>query len=168
MWTAKTRYGATIQTATNFLMTTNPGSEDVTELYPHVASVAAAYGDPTGKYLAFLKQGDPSYTSRAYWFYSQPGALRGASAGNQQKRNDSPSREAKQQGSPVGYSVVMPAAFRVSDKIQLDEGVFVTWDDLKGYYYNQQPIGTHARRDENVLPNSLGRSEGPARVLRWE
>jgi hypothetical protein len=168
MWTAKSRYGATIQTATNFLMATNPGSEDITELYPHVASVAAAYGDPTGKYLAFLQQGDPDYASKPYWFYSQPAALRGAPAANQQKRDNALTGVVEERGKPIAYIVIKPAAFGKSDTIQLDDGVFVTWEELKPYYDSQQFIGSHTRRDENVLPKSLGKSEGPARVLGWD
>ncbi|KAF9514071.1 hypothetical protein BS47DRAFT_1295513, partial [Hydnum rufescens UP504] len=169
MWVAKSRYGATIQTATNFLMATNPGSEDVTELYPHVASVAAAYGDPTGKYLAFLQQGDPNYASNPYWFYSQPAALRGASAKNQQKRSDFPTGGVKERRIPTEYAVMKPAIFAQSDVVELDEGVFATWDDLKPYYNHtgQPTIGTRRRRDGHVLPESLGRTEGPARVLEW-
>jgi hypothetical protein len=169
MWVAKSRYGATIQTAANFLMGTNPGSEDVTELYPHVASVAAAYGDPTGTYLAFLQQGDPNYASNPYWFYSQPAALRGASAKNQQKRNDFPIRGVKERRIPTEYAVMKPSVFAQSDVVELDEGVFATWDDLKPYYdHGGQPTtGTRRRRDGHVLPQSLGRTEGPARVLEW-
>ena len=32
----------------------DPKKEQVSDIFPHVAAVAAAYGDPTGKYQAFL------------------------------------------------------------------------------------------------------------------
>ena len=37
------KYGRTIQDAVNFAMNVKPGKEDVEELLPHVAAVAAAY-----------------------------------------------------------------------------------------------------------------------------
>ncbi|KAK0528119.1 hypothetical protein OC834_004169 [Tilletia horrida] len=82
MWSARTDKGATIQTAVDFAMTLDPGDEDVTELAPHVAVVAAAYGDPSGKYARWLanakNSGDPE--RKAAWrvfndplaFYSSP------------------------------------------------------------------------------------------------
>jgi hypothetical protein len=42
------------------------------ELYPNVAAVGATYGDPTGKYAAFLKSKDEEYVSEAYFFWDQP------------------------------------------------------------------------------------------------
>ncbi|KAK0553362.1 hypothetical protein OC846_002522 [Tilletia horrida] len=82
MWSAKTEKGATIQTAVDYAMTLDPGDEDITELAPHVAAVAAAYGDPTGKYAKWLANdkntGDPE--RKAGWrvyndkmaFFSSP------------------------------------------------------------------------------------------------
>ncbi|KAE8221879.1 hypothetical protein CF319_g4834 [Tilletia indica] len=69
MWSARTEKGATIQTAVDFTMTLDAEDEDVTELAPHVAAVAAAYGDPTGKYARWLANskntGDPE--NKAGW-----------------------------------------------------------------------------------------------------
>lgn len=47
----------------------------VEELYPNVAAVASVYGDPTGKYLAFLKKGEPAFMGEAYILWNQPFAL---------------------------------------------------------------------------------------------
>ncbi|KAJ7492812.1 chondroitin AC/alginate lyase [Mycena latifolia] len=74
-WTAQSRYQATIQTALDFVMKLDPKDEDVTEVLPHVAAVAAAYGDPTGKYAAFLGQTMADYKKKPFFFYNQPEAF---------------------------------------------------------------------------------------------
>ncbi|KZT30352.1 chondroitin AC/alginate lyase [Neolentinus lepideus HHB14362 ss-1] len=71
-WRAKSNYGATIQTAVDYAMAQDPKEEDITELAPHVAAVAAIYGDPIGKYAAFLQRSMPKYRSQPFWFYDQP------------------------------------------------------------------------------------------------
>ncbi|KAF8213268.1 alginate lyase-domain-containing protein [Mycena galopus ATCC 62051] len=71
-WTAESKQNATIQTALDYAMGLDPGKEDGTEILPHVAAVAAAYGDTTGKYTAFLEKNDGSYQTQAYWYYDQP------------------------------------------------------------------------------------------------
>jgi hypothetical protein len=43
---------------------------------PHVAAVAAVYGDPAGKYAAFLsKTTNGKYKTQSYFFYDQPDAF---------------------------------------------------------------------------------------------
>ena len=42
MWTTKSKYGATIQTALNYVMGIDPKHEDMGDIFPHVAAVAAA------------------------------------------------------------------------------------------------------------------------------
>lgn len=56
-------------------MSLDPKTEDVKEILPHVASIAAAYGDPTGKYAAFLKKTMNDYQSKSFWLYDQTAAL---------------------------------------------------------------------------------------------
>jgi hypothetical protein len=55
-------------------MTVSPGSEEADELYPNVAAVAAEYGDPTGKYAAFLKahSNGTTYIAQPYFLWNQP------------------------------------------------------------------------------------------------
>lgn len=53
-WSAKTSAGSTLQTAADYLIDLNPEEEDGTELGVLVAAIQAAYGDPNGKYQAFL------------------------------------------------------------------------------------------------------------------
>jgi hypothetical protein len=45
---------------------------DVSELYSIVADVAAIYGDPHGKYIAFLSAGEPAYASDGFFLWDQP------------------------------------------------------------------------------------------------
>lgn len=53
-------------------MTVPPGADAADELYPNVAAVAATYGDPTGKYAAFLANADNQYPAQAYFLWDQP------------------------------------------------------------------------------------------------
>ena len=56
-------------------MSLNPKTEDVLEILPHVAAVAAAYGDPKGKYAAFMGKTMSDYQSKSFWLYDQTEAL---------------------------------------------------------------------------------------------
>ncbi|KAF7343232.1 Chondroitin AC/alginate lyase [Mycena venus] len=71
-----TSNGATIQTAVDFLMATNPSATNeanvTAEIYPNVAAVAATYGDPQGKYVKFLKASGFPYTDDASFLWDQP------------------------------------------------------------------------------------------------
>jgi hypothetical protein len=75
LWAIKSKYGATIQTALDYTMRLNPKTEDVFEILPHVAAVAAAYGDPKGQYADFMKKTMSDYQSKSFWLYDQTGAL---------------------------------------------------------------------------------------------
>ena len=75
LWDAKSKYGATIQTALDYTMALDPKEEPQVEIVPHVASVAAAYGDPNGKYATFMKKVLSNYQSKSFWFYDQTAAL---------------------------------------------------------------------------------------------
>ena len=74
-WAAQSKYNATIQTALDYTMKLDPKSEDPAELVPHVLAVAAAYGDPKGKYMAYVKKVMPDYDTRIYYLYDQVGAF---------------------------------------------------------------------------------------------
>ncbi|KAJ6625224.1 alginate lyase-domain-containing protein [Mycena sp. CBHHK59/15] len=71
-----TSNGATIQTAVNFLMTTNPSVTNevnvTAEIYPNVAAVAAVYGDPSQMYVKFLKSSGFPYADDASFLWDQP------------------------------------------------------------------------------------------------
>lgn len=53
-------------------MTVQPGDELASELYPNIAAVAANYGDPNGKYAAFLANADNTYPAQPYFLWDQP------------------------------------------------------------------------------------------------
>lgn len=71
-WKTPTTANVTVQQAVDFAMTKPAGTEDPTELYPDVAAVASHYGDPDGKYAAWLAQQDNTYPGQAYYFWEQP------------------------------------------------------------------------------------------------
>lgn len=75
VWKKTTTEGATIKTALDFAMTIpSSASKETTytaELYPSIAAVASIYGDPEGKYAAFLKKGG-AYAVEANFLWNQP------------------------------------------------------------------------------------------------
>ena len=99
LWTAKSKYGATIQTALDYTIAQNPKNEDVSDIFPHVAAVAAAYGDPSGKYDKFLKAKDKDYGKAPYYFYNTPKAFRTAPTTSS---SGSPSTGAESPGATKG------------------------------------------------------------------
>jgi hypothetical protein len=70
-WNVKTTNGSTIQTALDFTLTTSPNDELASELYPNIAAVGSVYGDPDGKYAAYLKAKDNQYVMQAYFLWDQ-------------------------------------------------------------------------------------------------
>ncbi|KAM5538155.1 hypothetical protein V8D89_008042 [Ganoderma adspersum] len=159
-WTAKSKYGATIQNAVDYTMAINPKNEDITDIFPHIAAVAAAYGDPQGKYSAFLRSKAQGYTTEAFWFYDQSAALPHSPAGQSKRRRDhdigfdrtepnEPSAEddmatdAIKDVSPGDIPFECPEAFTAAKAVELEDGIFVTCDELKPYY------------DRNLLPVDL-------------
>jgi len=75
-WDLKSTEGATIKSALDYAIQPQfspiPGQEFASELFPQVASVAAVYGDPEGKYAAYLLGQDSSYINRNWYFWDQP------------------------------------------------------------------------------------------------
>ncbi|KAJ7783569.1 chondroitin AC/alginate lyase [Mycena maculata] len=139
LWSSQSKYKATIQTAMDFVMTLDPKDEDGTEACPHAAAVSAAYGDPTGKYAAFLGRECPQYRSQSYFFYDQPGALPNApGARTQNKRVDSPAGDVSdnipKDWCPVQKNIPgFPSPPK--DKVQLDDDIFVTCKELEPLYF---------------------------------
>ncbi|CAL1696059.1 unnamed protein product [Somion occarium] len=148
VWTTKSKYGATIQTALDYAMAQDPDGEDVTDILPHVAAVAAAYGDPKGKYNAFLKKQNSNYKSESYWFYDQTAALPNSPAAGKQKRaidgnEDVPTSSANDTSKAAGDTVASetkiipfecPDVFSDAKKVEIEDGLFVTCDELAPYY----------------------------------
>ncbi|KAJ7111643.1 chondroitin AC/alginate lyase [Mycena crocata] len=79
-----TASGATIQSAVDFLMTTDPAATDeqatTAEIYPNIAAVASVYGDADGKYVKFLSASSFPYADDATFLWDQPLATSGSSA----------------------------------------------------------------------------------------
>lgn len=74
-WNVTTTQGATIKTANDFTMTVTLNATDgdgpIWELYTSIAAVAAAYGDPEGKYAAFMANADNQYPVEPYFLFNQ-------------------------------------------------------------------------------------------------
>ena len=73
-WNRTATSGATIFDAINFAIEQDPLShnetDSITELNPIVAAVASRFGDPSGKYAAFLAKTDPQYPAQPYYALS--------------------------------------------------------------------------------------------------
>ena len=105
-------------------MTLNHGNEDQLEITPHIAAIAAAYGDPKGKYLHYLSQVDSSYASQAFWFYDQSAAFSKAptSTGSHNEH-----RSVDDSSSPlVAPLYPCETLFSGSQYLELDVGIWVT------------------------------------------
>lgn len=177
LWSTKSRYGATIQTAVDFVLKLNPKDEDITEMYPHVAAIAAAYGDPIGRYATALRKSPDSYKQQPYWFYDQPAAF-GYSPVAIARRTKPAKRDmtafsdtdpaskpddAKPATSTLTNSAAAeqethippfleperPPAFQGRDRVELDDGLYVTWEEVK-QYFAQQPKGSELSMERSV------------------
>ncbi|KAJ7275236.1 alginate lyase-domain-containing protein [Mycena haematopus] len=144
-WTVKSKYGATIQTALDYAMKQDPKHEDVTEIFPHVAAVAAAYGDPSGKYAAFLKKMDSQYENKPYWYYDQPDAFPQGSRAQKSRREDPGARDISL-ANPVPFECPcfeLPTgaceAINGTEAVVLDDGVYATCDELEPFYTDVRP-----------------------------
>ncbi|CAK5279988.1 unnamed protein product [Mycena citricolor] len=124
-WSAKSRYQANIQNAVDFVMKQDPKGEDVTELAPHVAAVMAAYGDSSGKYLAFLKKAVPNYQMKYFWFSDQPEAL--ANTRQKRQQNDADGQSADS----IPFVCPWNAIPNGIESVELEDGLFKSCDELK-------------------------------------
>ncbi|KAH8982367.1 chondroitin AC/alginate lyase [Lactarius hatsudake] len=71
-WNLTTSTGGSIKAAIDFTMTVPPKDEPASELFPSVGAGAAVYGDPQGKYAAFLSRSQEDYPSQPWFFWDQP------------------------------------------------------------------------------------------------
>jgi len=161
-WTKKTRNGATIQQALDFIMAQDPKKEAVSQIFPHVAAIAAAYGDPGKKYANFLQAHKSDYKSDRYWLYDQAPALKMSPSRKlgkrdyrrplRWKRQDADDLEEYPDGDgiiapPEGrnetafgdVTIQCPEAFAGQDEIELDNGVFVTCEQVRPFYVPLYP-----------------------------
>lgn len=146
----KSKYGATIKTALDFVMAKGPGKEDISDIFPHVAAIAAVYGDPGGKYMAYLKKNDPHYLSAPYYYYDQSGAFtqnKEAVVENEaewlmdseqpflQETFDANNTQADTlPGAAPSIPFECPPVFATAKRVQLDDGIYVTCDQLKPFF----------------------------------
>jgi len=160
-WTAKSKYGATIQTALDYAISHDAKNEGYSNLIPHVAAVAAAYGDPKGKYQKFLNKYMGDYQTKPFWFYNQAQALTKAPTNKKKSslvkaqedrsndNGDSPDTDDDGDGSgagpatPVGphpkIPFTCPEVFKETTKVEIDNGIFVTCEDLQPMYEADVP-----------------------------
>ncbi|KAG8747250.1 hypothetical protein FRC10_001866 [Ceratobasidium sp. 414] len=150
-WDRRSKYGATIQTAVNYLMSLDPNGEKVEEALPHVAAVAAAYGDPKGTYAQYLKNRNRNYAKKPFWFYDQPAAIARSSAKprnvvRDESSSDSPTptTEPNVQASEVDQNHP-PALFSDGHLVELEEGLFVSWEDVRDFYRRRRIPGERRR-----------------------
>ncbi|CAE6466713.1 unnamed protein product [Rhizoctonia solani] len=117
-WDRKTKSGAGIQQALDYAMSLPPtGEEDYAkELFPYVAAAASIYGDPDGKYAAFLKARDSKYPGNAYFLIApglnDSGLLPGLrnTTGNSGPLNSSGTQVGVGVGAVVGVMVALATA----------------------------------------------------------
>ncbi|KAL1952072.1 hypothetical protein VTO73DRAFT_1221 [Trametes versicolor] len=163
-WTAKSKYGATIQTALDYVMGLDPDDEDISDVFPHVAAVAAAYGDPKGKYAAFLQKQESDFASQPFWFYDQSSALSNSPASAKAakvKKHRSAARDLLAGGAANATQALAadfagvaqgamghvldevssepipfecPGVFRFAKETELEDDLFVTCDVLEPFY----------------------------------
>ncbi|KAH7915386.1 alginate lyase-domain-containing protein [Hygrophoropsis aurantiaca] len=139
LWTTKSKYGATVQDALDYTMKLDPKHEEVGDIFPHVSAVAAAYGDPDGKYGAFLQKTDPDYQSHPFWYYDQTIALPNSPAAQAVVGNGSSRRSISDQskGKDTPIKFTCPVIFDnipQGQTVEIADGIFVTCDQLKGFY----------------------------------
>ncbi|KAF7366808.1 Chondroitin AC/alginate lyase [Mycena sanguinolenta] len=100
-WNLTTKYGATIQDALNMVMTVDPNASDegeaIAEIYPNIAAVASTYGDPDGKYVAFLQKVFPEYAWDGDFLWDQP--LAGSAGSTDATSNSTTSTTGTKDGS---------------------------------------------------------------------
>ncbi|TFK30586.1 hypothetical protein FA15DRAFT_699030 [Coprinopsis marcescibilis] len=137
-WNTRSKYGATIQTALDYAMACDPQGEEVVDLIPHVAAVAAAYGDPNGKYASFLRKNMVNYQSKPFWFYDQPAAFSERSSSGKLARSLSEGEDGQPDSPPTAPPPKIPFScpdvFKDATSVEIDNGVFVTCDDLRPLY----------------------------------
>ncbi|CAE6506729.1 unnamed protein product [Rhizoctonia solani] len=68
-WNKTTKSGAGIKQALDYAMSLPPKGEEeyAKELFAPLAAIASVYGDPDGKYAAFLSERDPQYPGDGFY-----------------------------------------------------------------------------------------------------
>ena len=153
-------------------MAQDPKKEAVSQIFPHVAAIAAAYGDPGKKYASFLQAHKSDYKSDRYWLYDQVPALKTSPTSRRQKRDIrrplrwkrqdvddleeypdgdgiiAPPEAQNDTASGNGVTMQCPEAFAGQDEIELDNGVFVSCDQVRPFYVLFYPDSHDEEADE--------------------
>ena len=141
-WTETTRYGGTLQSAVDHIISLDPGKEDVQEVLPHVAAMAAAFGDPGNRYLKYIQEKKSNYAQQSFWLFDQTAAFTMAPASDGKAQRSAPDMELfpvsfkgpdnSAVKSPVGKAC--PPVFDGQNVIELDPGISVTCVELEPFY----------------------------------
>jgi hypothetical protein len=197
MWAARSRYGANIQDALDYVMQESPGGESMQSLLPHVAAVSVVYGDPNKAYAKFIANQDDGATHRTWFWRDVPDAFgpnnklphqrrfrdndcddretsvsritRTACApiGNMRRDDETPVANATGVAWAPGEEPIQPDIFGLNgdDKVELDDGVFVSWQDIRPYYLTLKRSANSSWAIAAARHSS--RRHGPARIPHW-
>ncbi|KIY72781.1 chondroitin AC/alginate lyase [Cylindrobasidium torrendii FP15055 ss-10] len=124
VWSKRSKRGATIQDAVDFTMRVDPKKEDVHQLVPLVVSVSRAYGDPQGRYAAFLSKSWSTYRSKPFWLYNQ--------APSQAKQSKRTVEYRRDDELPLVFGC--PSIFDGDKEVELDLDLFVSCAQLKPFF----------------------------------
>ncbi|KAF9044855.1 hypothetical protein BDZ89DRAFT_164494 [Hymenopellis radicata] len=130
-WSIKSKHGSTIKDAVDFTMRVDPKQEKVSELVPHVVSILRAYGDSAGTYSAWLKKAMDDYQDKPFWLYNQiPPPSKVSRRMPIMRRDDLEKPELFK----------CPAIFDNTPEVELEDGLFVTCDELRPFFENNQEL----------------------------
>ncbi|KAJ7868487.1 chondroitin AC/alginate lyase [Mycena leptocephala] len=127
-WNMTTKAGSTIKDALDMTMTVDPNKSNegyaVAEIFPNIAAIASTYGDPDGKYVAFLRKSFPEYASDGDFLWNQPlagGSVAAVSTNNGTSDSGSKTAGASGASTHTGFGVFTVTTFA------LLVGVVVGW-----------------------------------------
>ncbi len=115
------------------MITIDPGKDDPTCVFPHVTAVAAAYGDPTGKYKRYMQQKQQTgqnWAKESYYLFNQPQSFAMSPA----KTGKRAFLEEFEGEVPAHVHADRPAPFQFVDQIELDKAIFLTWNIARTIY----------------------------------
>lgn len=198
MWASRSRYGANIQDALDYVIQESPGGESLQSLLPHVAAVSVAYGDPNKAYAKFITNQDDGAPHRTWFWRDVPGAFgpnnklphqrryhdndfddretsvshipRTTRAPNMRRDDEIPTANATGVAWAPGEEPIRPEIFGLNgdDMVELDDGVFASWQDIRPYYMTLKPSAKSSVSSWAIAVTKHGsRRHRPARVPHW-
>ena len=194
MWASRSRYGANIQDALDYVMQERPGSESMQSLLPHIAAISVAYGDPSKAYAKFIADKDDGAPHRTWFWRDVPGAFGPNNKLPHQRRDHEDGLEPRvsgiactackhelRRGDEVptanatgvawapGEEPIRPNIFGLNgdEEIELDDGVLVKWEDVRPYYLTLKPSPGNSTYLANIPAGHGSKRHGPARIPHW-